>query len=65
MKAICYKIDKSFKVDKGFLKYYISLLANAGNLNDIFDICFYAILLSKKSSILWKYEECFRHESFQ
>ena len=52
MKAICYKIDKSFKVDKSFLKYSISLLANAGNLNDIFDICtsLFTILLSQKSA---------------
>ena len=52
MKAICYKIDKSFKVDKSFLKYPISLLANAGNLDDIFDICtnLFTILLSQKSA---------------
>ena len=52
MKAICYKIDKSFKVNKSFLKYSISLLANAGNLNDIFDICtsIFTILLSQKSA---------------
>ena len=52
MKAICYKIDKSFKVDNSFLKYCIRHFANAGNLNYIFDIytTFYTVLLSKKAA---------------
>ena len=52
MKAICYKIDHCFKKEKQFIKFCISLLANAGNLKDVFDICkcLFEILLSKKSS---------------
>ena len=39
MKSICYKINQSFKKEKQFVKFCISLLANAGNLKDVFDIC--------------------------
>ena len=52
MKSICYKINQSFKKEKQFVKFCISLLANAGNLKDVFDICesLFKILLSTTSS---------------
>ena len=51
MKAIRYKIGHCFKKEKQFIKSCISLLAYAGNLKDVFDICkcLFEILLSKKS----------------
>ena len=52
MKSKCYKINQSFKKEKQFGKFCISLLANAGNLKDVFDICesLFKILLSTTSS---------------
>ena len=52
MKSICYKINQSFKKEKQFVKFCISLSANAGNLKDVFDICesLFKILLSTTSS---------------
>ena len=51
MKAICYKINKCFHKDKQFIKFVISLLANAGNIKDILELCesLFHILLSKKN----------------
>ena len=53
MKSICYKINQSFKKEKQFVKFCISLLANAGNLKDVFDICesLFKILLSTTFSL--------------
>ena len=52
MKSLCFKVDKCFKKDKQFIKFCMSLLANAGNLNDIIDICkcLFEVLLSKSNS---------------
>ena len=52
MKSICYKINQSFKKEKQFVKFCISLLANAGNLKVVFDICesIFKIRLSTTSS---------------
>ena len=49
MKAICFRINKTVKHDKSFLKYTISLLANSGNLKHILMICraLFFFLLSK------------------
>ena len=51
MKAICFKINKCFHKDKQFIKFVISLLANAGNVTDIFELCEYLfqVLLSKSN----------------
>lgn len=77
MRAICFKIDKAFKKDKSFLKHCISLLANAGNLNDIFDILreLFTILVSKKNNFCAKAKnmleekagkiECFKIDALQ
>ena len=52
MKSVCYKINQYFKKEKQFVKFCIILLANAGNLKDVFDICesLFKILLSTTSS---------------
>ena len=52
MKAFARKIGKCFKKEKYFMKYCMSLLANAGTLSDIIEICenIFKVLLSKSIS---------------
>ena len=52
MKSFSRKIYSSFKTEKTFIKFAMSLLANAGNLADIFFIArhLFTVLLSKSSS---------------
>ena len=49
MKSFSRKINKIFKIEKDFVKFSMSLLANSGNLTDIFSIleALFTILLSK------------------
>ena len=51
MKAFTVKVNKCFKVNKNFIKFYLSLLANALNDSDVLDICrkFIYVILSKSS----------------
>ena len=38
-KAKCYKINKCFHKEKQSIKFVTSLLANAGNIEDTFELC--------------------------
>ena len=52
MKSFSMKINQCFKKEKNFMKYCMSLLANSGNLNDIFETCrhMFVLLLCKSRS---------------
>ena len=56
MKAICYKINKCFHKDKQFIKFVTSLLANAGKIKDILELC--ESLFLRKINLVKKQRNC-------